>query len=445
MPGSRRHEKDLLMSSDDIAVRINNLGKCYQIYDVPRDRLKQFVVPRLQRLTGRITRQYYREFWALKDVSFDIKKGETIGIIGRNGSGKSTLLQMICGTLNPTSGSIKTNGRVAALLELGSGFNPEFTGRENVYMNASILGLTKKEIDASFNDITAFADIGDFIEQSVKTYSSGMYLRLAFSVAISVKPDILVIDEALAVGDALFQKKCFAALNKLKSNGTTILFVSHDIWTVKSFTDKALLLDVGRVIDYGYSPDICLKYNQLLFGNDTNVSDTIKKTYIDIISITPKQTTQRYGTGYAEIHKIEVVGLTTQNTISGGEAITINCYCKWTTQKIAKIIKDKMLPENIIVGLLFRNVQHINVFGFNSFQKKVIINPQLQNEACVSFDFTIPNLASGDYFISPAIVVGEQENNEILAWYDDMIHFKCTSTKKYIFGVFDVEVKIYVK
>lgn len=207
------------MSSNEIAIKVQNLSKCYHIYDNPRDRLKQFVAPRLQRLTWQHPKQYFREFWALKDVSFEVKKGETVGIIGRNGSGKSTLLQMICGTLTPTQGSIETNGRIAALLELGSGFNPEFTGRENVYMNASVLGLSNKEIDARFDDIVAFSDIGDFIEQPVKTYSSGMMVRLAFAVIAHVDADILIIDEALAVGDAFFTQKCMRFLRGFMKTG----------------------------------------------------------------------------------------------------------------------------------------------------------------------------------------------------------------------------------
>jgi lipopolysaccharide transport system ATP-binding protein len=229
----------------DVTIRIQNLSKCYHIYDAPSDRLKQFILPRIQRFSGRETKQYFREFWALKDVSFEIKKGETVGIIGRNGSGKSTLLQMICGTLNPTSGSIQTNGRIAALLELGSGFNPEFTGRENVYMNAAVLGLSKDEIDSRFNEIVAFADIGNFIEQSVKTYSSGMVVRLAFAVSVCVDPDILVIDEALAVGDAAFQFKCLDRMKRLTESGTTLLFVSHDMGMVKSFCHKVIYLEHG--------------------------------------------------------------------------------------------------------------------------------------------------------------------------------------------------------
>ena len=216
------------MSSNELAIKVEHLSKTYLIYDRPADRLKQFIGPRLQRLVGKPPVNYYHEFWALRDVSFEVKKGETVGIIGRNGSGKSTLLQLICGTLNPSGGIVQTNGRVAALLELGAGFNPEFTGRENVYMNGAVLGLTPEEIDARFDDIAAFAEIGEFIEQPIKTYSSGMLVRLAFAVIAHVDADILVIDEALAVGDAVFTQKCMRFLRRFMEKGT-ILFVSHDI------------------------------------------------------------------------------------------------------------------------------------------------------------------------------------------------------------------------
>lgn len=253
--------------SSEIAIKVENLSKCYQIYDQPSDRLKQFVMPRLQRAMGMQPRQYYRDFWALKDVSFEVKKGETVGIIGRNGSGKSTLLQMICGTLNSTSGGIKTHGRIAALLELGSGFNPEFTGRENVYLNGSILGLSSAEIDDRFDDIAAFADIGEFIERPVKTYSSGMNVRLAFAVQAMVDPDILVVDEALAVGDEKFQRKCFARLEELKSQGTSILFVSHSSGSIVELCQKTLLLDHGTQLMFGSSPDAVRVYQKLLYAS----------------------------------------------------------------------------------------------------------------------------------------------------------------------------------
>ncbi len=245
---------------DDVAICVSNVSKCYHIYNQPQDRLKQSILPRLQRLIGQPPKSYAREFWALKDVSFEIKKGETVGIIGRNGSGKSTLLQMICGTLTPTSGTIETRGRVAALLELGAGFNPEFTGRENVYMNGAVLGLSREEIDARFDDIAAFADIGDFIEQPVKTYSSGMYVRLAFAVQVCVVPDILIVDEALSVGDFVFTLKCLKRIENLKMNGTSILFVTHDITLVQKLCDRVLYLHQGVMKGVGDPAYWCSRY-----------------------------------------------------------------------------------------------------------------------------------------------------------------------------------------
>ncbi|CAH1385739.1 ABC transporter ATP-binding protein [Candidatus Nitrotoga sp. M5] len=246
--------------STEVAIRVQNISKCYQIYDTPRDRLKQFILPRLRRMAGKLPKQYFDEFWALKDISFEIQKGETVGIIGRNGSGKSTLLQLICGTLNPTSGAVQTNGRIAALLELGSGFNPEFTGRENVNMNAALLGLGQDEIDARFDDIAAFADIGNFIEQPVKTYSSGMLVRLAFAVNIISEPDIMIVDEALAVGDMNFQAKCMTALTRIQESGSTILFVSHDVGAVKSLCSRGVHLEHGIVKAIGKASDVAEQY-----------------------------------------------------------------------------------------------------------------------------------------------------------------------------------------
>jgi len=236
----------------DIAIRVQNITKAYQIYDKPQERLKQSL--------WRVRKQFYREFKALDDVSFEVKKGETVGIIGRNGSGKSTLLQIICGTLAPTSGTVEVNGRVAALLELGAGFNPEFSGKENVYMNATILGLSKEEIDAKYEDIVTFADIGDFIDQPVKTYSSGMYVRLAFAVNIMVSPEIMIVDEALSVGDMSFQAKCMTALTRIQEAGSTVLFVSHDIGSIKSLCSRAVYLDHGNVVMFGNAADVAEYY-----------------------------------------------------------------------------------------------------------------------------------------------------------------------------------------
>jgi lipopolysaccharide transport system ATP-binding protein len=262
--GPAAEEKD--DGGNDIAIRVQNLSKCYHLYGNPRDRLKQFVLPRLRRMTGQAQKQYFREFWSLRDISFEIKKGEALGIIGKNGAGKSTLLQILCGTLTPTAGTVETNGRVAALLELGAGFNPEFTGRENVYLNASVLGLSTAEIDARFDEIVAFADIGLFIDQPVKTYSSGMFVRLAFSIATCVEPDILVIDEALSVGDGEFSRKSFDRIMALKKRGTTILFCSHALYQTEVFCDRAMWLDRGRCAMLATPQEVVPRYSATLLG-----------------------------------------------------------------------------------------------------------------------------------------------------------------------------------
>ena len=242
--------------SGDTVIRAEALSKCYHLYDRPADRLRQLMWGRRHR--------YYREFWALHEASFEVTRGEVLGIVGRNGAGKSTLLQLVCGTLAPTGGTIAVTGRVAALLELGAGFHPEFTGRENVMMAASILGLSAREIEARFEQIVDFSGIREFIDQPVKVYSSGMYVRLAFSVATSVDPDILVIDEALAVGDGVFARKSFDRIMALKEAGATILFCSHSLYYVEALCSRVLWLEQGRVVMAGASPDVTNAYGQAL-------------------------------------------------------------------------------------------------------------------------------------------------------------------------------------
>ncbi|MFZ1814298.1 MAG: ABC transporter ATP-binding protein [Rhizobiaceae bacterium] len=248
--------------SSDHAIEVQNLGKTYNIYASPTDRLKQMVVPRLQRFFGSPS-EYFIKYRAVHDVSFRIARGETVGIIGRNGSGKSTLLQMICGTLTPSVGTLNVHGRIAALLELGAGFNPEFTGRENLYLNASIMGASVAETESRFDDIARFCDIGMFMDQPVKTYSSGMYVRLAFATAIHTDPDILIVDEALAVGDEAFQRKCYARISDLKDDGTTILFVSHSAETIVQLCDRAILMDGGEVLLDGAPRMVVSNYHRL--------------------------------------------------------------------------------------------------------------------------------------------------------------------------------------
>lgn len=259
---------EISASTSQAVIRVSELEKSYQIYAHPSDRFKQFIFPRLNRLFGWSAKDYFRDYIALRNVSFEVRRGETVGIIGRNGAGKSTLLQIICNTLRPTSGTVQTAGRVAALLELGSGFNPEYTGRENVFLNAMVLGLSQDEVSQRFESVVEFAEIGDYINQPVKTYSSGMFVRLAFAVIAHVDADILIIDEALSVGDVYFQQKCMRFIHGFKAQGGTLLFVSHDTATVLSICDQAILLSPGGILPVakGRAKDICDIYLSQLYA-----------------------------------------------------------------------------------------------------------------------------------------------------------------------------------
>lgn len=267
------------MLSKDIAIKINSLSKCYNVYEKPQDRL-------LQMLTFGKKRKP-RQFWALKEINFSINKGETVGIIGRNGSGKSTLLQMICGTVTPTTGIINTYGRVVALLELGAGFNIEFTGYENILLNAAILGFPRETIEERMAEIIEFCELGEFLTQPVKTYSSGMYARLAFSIAIHVDPEILIVDEALSVGDARFVAKCMKRIKDIQKNGTTLLFVSHDVGTVRTLCDRAIWLDKGILVEDGDVFPVTGKYMEYMFKDELSEEQELHqniKSNIDIDS-----------------------------------------------------------------------------------------------------------------------------------------------------------------
>ena len=258
----------------DVAIRANNLSKVYHVYERPRDRLMQMVAG--------WRRNYFTEFSALHNVSFEIMRGEAVGIIGRNGGGKSTLLQIIAGTLYPSSGTAEVHGRIAALLELGSGFNPEFSGRENVYLNGKILGLSKQEIDDRFNDIVDFSEIADFIDRPVKTYSSGMFVRLAFSVQVFSQPEILIVDEALSVGDVFFQQKCFNHIRELQANGTTLLFVSHDMVAVRNICTRALLMNHGHLEFDGAPEEAVSRYYAL--SNKNELSPRLQDVAVPVLS-----------------------------------------------------------------------------------------------------------------------------------------------------------------
>ncbi|MGC7846717.1 ABC transporter ATP-binding protein [Desulforudis sp. 1088] len=432
------------MSSNDIAIRVSNLSKCYFIYDRPQDRLKQSIIPRLQRLVGRQPKNYFREFWALRDVSFEVKKGETVGIIGRNGSGKSTLLQIICGTLTPTSGTVETNGRIAALLELGSGFNPEFTGRENVYMNGAVLGLSKEEIDARFDDIAAFADIGEFMEQPVKTYSSGMYVRLAFAVNIMSQPEIMIVDEALAVGDMNFQAKCMTALTRIQKAGATVLFVSHDIGAVKSLCSRAIHLERGELKSVGTAADVAEHYVRMMreeMNEEQRRFVRIPTTFPAIKEKTESTSppTQckgfkesedfdrrveqfRYGSGGARVTYVELLNTDDEpiNSVEFNQEVRIKIYFKSHSDLDVSpnyyILDDK---KNLILGAGPRTLG------------KPIVHARKDARYVVTYTTNLP-LQEGIYSIQiqltkPVIV---DETAEFLDVIDDAIVFNVTRKRE---------------
>ena len=410
------------MSCNQIAIELTGVSKCFFVYRNPADRLKQFIFPKI----GLSHKKYFDEFWAVNNINLKVKKGETVAIIGRNGSGKSTLLQMICGTLTPTSGKISVNGKIAALLELGSGFNPEFTGRENVYLNASVYGLTNDEIDKKFSDIVNFADIGDFINQPVKTYSSGMYVRLAFAVIAHVDADILVIDEALAVGDAVFTQKCMRFIRQFQKNGT-LLFVSHDMSSVQNLCKKALWINKGNTVSYGYSKDIAeeyLKYTlEQIYGQETVLHD-IKNTSItessdprleseeedlfidysaNVVITDNLSEANGWQTGKAEIINVVIKNLSTKNEIfKGGEKVSV--------------VIDAIAHEELaspIIGFLVKDKLGQFLFGENTLPltdakpKSFKKGDRFRTE----FEFILPMLPNGDYSLMCSVANGDLVNN----------------------------------
>lgn len=425
----------------DAAISARNLSKCYQIYDKPRDRLLQMFV--------RSRKQLYREFWALNDVSFDIRKGGAVGIIGKNGSGKSTLLQIVCGTLSPNSGTVTTSGRVAALLELGSGFNPEFTGRENVYMNATVLGLRKSEVDQRFEKIAEFADIGDFIEQPVKTYSSGMYMRLAFAVAAHVDAEILVIDEALAVGDAMFTQKCMRFLRDFKQRGT-LLFVSHDAAAVIGLCDEALWLNGGQTMAFGPAKEVSEKYLAFVHeqefaglhrgeqrvppSNRRDGSAAAKRVVtppspatmpghqnaIEVFDFKPG-VSQEFGMRGAEIQAVTLLDGRGEvmPQIFGGEDVRL---------RIEVGVLQEM--DNPIVGFYIKDRLGQALFGDNTYLT-YRMNPMsapVGSTITAEFRFSMPILPVGDYSIAVAVASGTQDRHVQHHWIHDAVVVKSLSS-----------------
>ena len=393
------------MSSEMLTVEtipsivVENVSKNYHVYAKPEDRLKQYIYTRF--FGGK--KIFYRDFWALNPLSFEVKKGDSVGIIGRNGSGKSTLLQMICGTLTPTSGSITRNGRIAALLELGAGFNPDFTGRENIYLNGSILGLSKKEIDSRLAAIIDFSEIEPYIDQQVKTYSSGMFIRLAFSVAIHSSPEILIIDEALAVGDVFFQQKCFERLKQLKETGITLLFVSHDVTSVKLLCDKAILLHKGKLIKIGEPKAVVNEYIKINSHSETETEavETVmheQDQAIQELEEVVKDSSQdndseyRYGNKNAVISDFGLYrneGSKVDGSIQNNEVIEIRLKIDFFDEIV-----------NPVAGFYIKDRRGIELYSGNTHYLDCPIGAQSRNnKISVSFNQVL-SLAPGEYSLS---------------------------------------------
>lgn len=390
--------------SCEFAIKVENISKCFHVYDAPRDRLKQFILPLVRSFLRLNKKKYYREFWALKDVSFEIRKGEIIGVIGGNGAGKSTLLQVICGTLDSTSGTTQVNGRVAALLELGAGFNPEFSGRENIYLNGSILGLSKQEIDARYNEIIDFADIGSFIEQPVKTYSSGMYVRLAFAVQACIEPDILIVDEALAVGDIGFQYKCFKRIERLRDMGTTILMVTHSTGSILEYANRCLVIANGQVIkDTNDVLSAVLTYekgmvdsqskpNGLIspykFSDDCSL-DQLKRFQASELNIETSE--KRFGSARAIIKSLEVCradgsSILERPIVKSGEVLRFS-FLIWSSENI----------EEVVLGLSLSKAQGGDVWGDNNLSAGTAI--KLREGQCqIEYTVCLP-LSASEYLV----------------------------------------------
>ncbi len=440
----------------DIVIKVENISKCFDIYDQPRDRLKQFFLPQLQEKIGLQRRQYYREFWALRGISFQVKKGETVGVIGHNGSGKSTLLQIICGTLSASSGKVQTQGRVAALLELGSGFNPDFTGRENIYLNASVLGLGKKEIEARLSDIIDFADIGQFVDQPVKTYSSGMVVRLAFAVQSQIEPDILIVDEALSVGDAKFQAKCFDRLKSLKARGTSILLVTHASEQIVTHCDRAILLNGGAMVEIGEPRHIVNRYLDLLFGRARKSAESVEATAPRlqknkaVESSYPLSQTDdlfathhgynpheyRWGDGSARILDFFLAadGEPYPPTIETGQRILLAV----SVQFEANLVRP-------ILGVTIKTKEGVTVYGVNSETLEVDAFGALGQAGSVvipELDFHC-RLAPGDYFVS--LGVATRRGADVIP-HDrryDAIHLHVSPSTSF-FGLVNLEATLRV-
>jgi lipopolysaccharide transport system ATP-binding protein len=395
-----------------VALSVERVSKQYRIYARPGDRLAESLT------RGRLKR--HREFWALRDVTFEVEAGTTTGVIGPNGCGKSTLLQIIAGTLEPTTGSVWREGRVAALLELGAGFDPEFTGAENVYMNAALMGLSRRETDGLFPDIERFAEIGQFMSQPVKTYSSGMFVRLAFAVASNVEPDILIIDEALAVGDAVFQHRCLRRIKEIQERGATVLFVSHDAAAVRALCSRAILLGSGRVLNDGPPSEVLNHYQKIVMEREQAYEEEAKteeagEDETQGEALTPLRYDYRHGDGTAEIVGAELLDASRRQAgvVESGSPLTLRVRARFNRD-----------ADDAVVGFLVNDSRGVHAYGTNTKEQQVDLGGLRRGEVIeVSFAFDCW-LGLDQFSVSLAV---HSRDGVSYDWLDGALFFRVTS------------------
>lgn len=427
---------------EDIAIKVSHLSKVYKLYDRPMDRLKDSL--------GLARKQVFKNHYALSDVDMEVKKGETVGIIGTNGSGKSTILKIITGVLNQTEGEVIVNGRISALLELGAGFNQEYTGIENIYLNGTMIGFSKEEIDARVDDIVSFADIGDFINQPVKSYSSGMFVRLAFAVAINIDPEILIVDEALSVGDVFFQNKCYHKFEEFKEQGKTILFVSHDLGSISKYCDRVVLLNKGVKRAEGSPQEMVDLYKKIMVGledSEDQIENPVEKhetkkenmpvTYSgkwkENLALNPN--VNEYGNGKAEIIDIGIFdenGLITSSIMKG------------STFKICTKVQFKEDVSDPIFTYTFKTIRGTDVTGTNTMYEKVTPGDVKIGEVYMASFTQEMNLQGGEYLLSVSCT--GFENGEFTAYHRlyDVVNITVISDKNTV-GFYDMNSKVAIQ
>lgn len=399
---------------NEVVIRANDITKLYKLYDNHMDRLKEAL--------GWRQKTRHKEHYALSNVSFEVSRGETVGIIGSNGSGKSTLLKIITGVLNPTAGEVEVHGRISALLELGAGFNPEYTGIENIYLNGTMAGYSKEEVESRLDKIIEFADIGEFINQPVKSYSSGMFARLAFAVAINIEPDILIVDEALSVGDVFFQNKCFRKFDELRDKGTTILFVSHDISSVRQMCSRVLWIESGHAKMFGDKDEVCACYidEQRMKMNEGKIIQTAGDDtgLLKQITLIDDSKVYRYPQLNAKEKRFQSEDLEILSCFITNDKHEITQQLdvtqKYITHIVIRFIED---VSNVIVGFVMENNKGIPMFDINNYiTKQKVFHAKKGMIIEIAYEYYLPKIMKGEYVISTAVASGTQENHIMKTW-----------------------------